>query len=384
MKKLTWFTHTNISSKDKSPKILNDKYKPDIIFDLTEFLPIFISNKIWEKDKYRLEYNYNFNKEDIEKIQSIKIIIHNYNSPLSNFHNYENVISQYFNLENLEPFKIGASSIHEASKIAVIEIEFDSKNKIIDNLSYVERKDEEKFSDVIFTSENGESWCELRSLKSIICEFIQFFNFNMHLNFSTTYSSLLFSNKPNLIGFSIVSDENNFYYETDKINLLSHYILYEKDIDILFDIMRLSSKFWHKNIASLHFFLDALQGENMTCTNFIKLVFTIESFFKENTSNDYISKILPLVVCKNKTEMEEVRKTIKSAFNLRNKVVHGGNIFVLRGEEEKLFFLVKNIIINLFSFYVNEGIYLNRDHKLDHEFLYKYIPNGFKALKKNS
>src|SRR5690606_30612129 len=135
--------------------------------------------------------------------------------------------------------------------------------------------------------------------------------------------------KPNLIGFTTVTEDDNFYYETDKIDLLAHYILYEKEQDNLTDLMQVTSKFWHKEIPSIHFFLEALKGNFITATNFIKLVFTIESFFGARASNDYITLTLPLILCNNIEDMKSMREILKASFTLRNDIVHGNEIYEL-------------------------------------------------------
>lgn len=97
MKKLTWFTHTNISSR--TPKsyssFLASKEIADITFDLSEFLNIFISNEIWTKKRYRSEYSSDFTKEDVDKIKLVKIHIHCKGGPFSNSHEYEKVLKSY-------------------------------------------------------------------------------------------------------------------------------------------------------------------------------------------------------------------------------------------------------------------------------------------------
>jgi hypothetical protein len=89
MKKIVWFTHTNISSKVGA----------DLTFDLTEFLEVFIENELWNKKPYRTEYKEQFSKEDLDKITSIKINIHTNNAPYSNLHSYENILNRYIDLE---------------------------------------------------------------------------------------------------------------------------------------------------------------------------------------------------------------------------------------------------------------------------------------------
>lgn len=378
MRKLVWFTHTNISTKTGQ----------NLTFDLSEFLDVFVKNELWNKKPYRNEYKERFTKEELEKLVSIKVHIHTNDVPYSNLHSYEKVLAKYVDLKKFEKSKILSSGISEASKIAVVEVEFNSSNKIIDNLTYYEEKDIDTVFEKKLSSENIDAWHELNRIKSIVSEFIQFFIFNLHLNFLTYDYQFSFSDKPNLIGFSTVFDRNNHYYETDKIDFFSHYFLYEKEQDKLLDLMRVTSKFWHKEIPSIHFFLDALKGNNVTSTNFIKLVFTIESFFSKSSSNDFMSLTIPLILSKNINESKVSREILKTSFFKRNNIVHGNKIynfydFTDKESKElvKLFFELKNIITHLFYFYINYKLFHGKNNeKINHELIFRLLPNGINKM----
>lgn len=391
MKTLTWFTHTNIDTRKVIHQLdyfskLPVGDSPSVSFDLSEFIQVFKENEIWKRKKYRSEYNQNYDNVDFEKLKSIKIHLHSKDCPYSNCHNYEDVLKSYINLDRFERSKIASSGISEASQIAVIVVEFDSENKIIDNLTYEEEKDVETVFEKRLTKQNIDSWDELERIKSLVCEFIQFFSYNLHLNFLTHNYEFSFTDKPNLIGFTTITEGEDSYSDIDKIDFFAHYILYDKDQDNLQKLMRLTSKFWHKEIPSIHLFLDALKGNFMTATNFIKLVFTVESFFGSKTSNDYMTLTLPLVLCKNINSMKSVRETLKTSFYHRNNIVHGNEIYELREPTNnkansksiaKLFFELKNVIILTFYFYINEGLYLSKNNeKINHELIFGLLPNG--------
>lgn len=388
MKKLIWFTHTNIDTRKVQSSLSNDDL-PSISIDLSEFISVFNQNEIWKKRKYRTEYKCDYDRADLLKIKKIKMNFHSKGSPYSNGHDYENVLESYINLENFESTKIASSGISEASQIAVIVVEFESENKVIDCLSYEEEKDVEIVFNKKLTEENHKSWLELNRIKSIICEFIQFFNFNLHLNFLTRDYEFSINDKPNLIGFTAVIENENFSYETDKIDFFAHYVLYEKDQDKLLDLMRKTSGFWHKDIPSIHFFLDALKGNHITSTNFIKLVFTVESFFGKNSSNDFVTLVLPLILSKNIGEMKSIRETLRNSFQKRNDIVHGNKVSDLNmlvynkpntSKSSNLFFEVKNVIIQMFYFYINQNLYnKNVNEKINHELIFRLFPTGIKA-----
>lgn len=397
MKTLTWFTHTNIDTRKilHPPNYFSElptSDLPSVSFDLSEFIQVFKENEIWKRKKYRSEYNQNYDNADFEKIKSVKIHLHSKNCPYSNCHNYEDVLKSYINLDHFENSKIASSGISEASQIAVVVVEFDSENKVIDYLTYEEEKDVDTVFEKRLSEQNVDSWHELNRIKSIVCEFIQFFSFNLHLNFLTHNYEFSFTDKPNLIGFTTVAEDDNFYYETDKIDFLAHYVFYDKEQDNLQELMRLTSKFWHREIPSVHFFLDALKGNFITATNFIKLVFTVESFFGFKTSNDYMTLTLPLVLCKDINSMKSIREILKTSFDQRNKIVHGNEIYELRKPVNnkhdsksiaKLFFELKNVIIQTFYFYVNEGLYHSKDNeKINHELMFRLFPDGIVKKKR--
>lgn len=375
MKRLLWFTQTNINylNQNNLAQNLSDK-----TIDLTKFIEVFTENELWKKQSYRDEYTSEFDKEYLQNIKTIKVHIHNSGYPFSNQHNYEKLISSYISAENLNREKIISSGIGEASKIAVIDVEYESEDELIQNLSYEEEKD----IDLVFENMGGgnvDTWHNQNKIKSIICEFVQFLVFNLHLNFLTEKYDFNFSNKPTPIGLSIISENDNYYFENDKIELLSHYILMEDRIDKLTELMDTTAKFWCKYYSSIHFFLDALKGSFMTSKNFTRLVFTFESFFSKNISNDYMTLVAPLLVSKNISEMKKYRESLKKCFHLRNEIVHGNNVHNMQKNREmtKLFFELKNLITLIFYFMINQKLYLgNENPKLNHELIFRLLPKG--------
>lgn len=188
-----------------------------------------------------------------------------------------------------------------------------------------------------------------------------------------------------MIGFTSVTENNNFYHEIDRIDFLAHYIYFDNQNNNLMETMRLTSKFWHEDIHSIHFFLDALKGNFITSTNFIKLVFTIESFYGNKSSNDFISLTLPLILGKNINEMKAIKEITTTSFNLRNNIVHGNENYNLRKyinktnskSLAKLFFELKNLIIKIFIFFITEKLYHNKhNEKINHELIFKFLPKG--------
>ncbi|MDV3865394.1 hypothetical protein CMU00_08850 [Elizabethkingia anophelis] len=388
MKKLIWFTHTNIDTRQESPINIDGNKFPKHFINLTQYLDIFKKNKIWERKKYRTEYITNYSLEDLNKITSIKINLHSEAAPYSNGHSYESVIKQYIDISNIEISKITSSSIGEASQIAIIEAEFSSEFKIIDYLTHDEEKSFINIFEKRLSQENIKSWKETEKIKSIIIEFLQFYIFNLHLNFLTKEYHFSFTNKPIQTGFIVLSDSKSLYFESDKIDFLSHYILYESSKDSLIEIMNKTSKFWHKEVPTFHFFLDALKGSHMTINNFSKLVYCIESFFSPRTSNDFMTLTIPLLIGKDIHSMKEIREILRRSFDIRNNYVHGGEIIDLYSNVNSkdntqvydIFYELKNIIIKILFYYINNNLYLSRiNEKINHEMLF----NKFKTISKH-
>jgi len=387
MKKLIWFTHTNFDTRKIHRNIFDSEYPSNYNIDLTRYIEIFKKNEIWKKTKYRTEYSNEYTEQDFNKIKSIKIFFYSEGAPYSNGHSYEKVFKNHFDYNSIELSKITSSSIGEAAQISVIETLYESNEKIIDNLSYHEEKDIDIVFEKKLSSKNIDSWREMQRLKSIIIEFIQFVNFNLHLNFLTTSYTFSFTDKPMQTGFTIQTDLTNYYYETDKIDFLGHYLLYDDKINNLFELMDKTAKFWHKDIPTIYFFLDALRGTHITINNFSKLVFALESFFSDRTSNDFMTLTIPLILGNNIQEMKALRSLLIKSFSIRNNYVHGKEILTLRSEIgkkdntriDKVFFELKNVIIKIFHFYVINKLYLLPiNKKINHELIFEKLPSGIK------
>lgn len=160
-------------------------------------------------------------------------------------------------------------------------------------------------------------------------------------------------------------------------------------MDNLSELMPITAEFWCKNTPSVHFFLEALKGDFISSTNFIQLLFTLESFFDKNISNDYITLVIPLLVANSVKEMERVREIIRECFKLRNEIVHGNSMFDIHEnrykkantvkdmERSELFFELKNIIIKTFYFCLRSNLFLRNDkNKITHSIIFMSLPNG--------
>lgn len=375
MKKFLWFTHTNIDCA----------LHKDFSLDLTPYISVFVEKELWKKKKYKTEYNSEYGKEDLEKLTSIKINFHLTNSPYSNAHGYERILEKYFSLNDVDQIKISSSGIADAARIGVVEVLFKSEKIIPKNLNYEEEKDFEKVLGQ-FNEEYLESMDEADKIKSIISEFIQFLTFNLHLNFLSYRYAFSFTDRPNPSGFSVINKNDSYFYQTDKTEMLSHYILYESEKDQLQLLMQETAKFWTKDINSIHFFLDALNSNYITSSNFIKLVFTLETFFGKNVSNDYVSLVIPLLISTNIHDMKKARDIIKKSFTLRNEIVHGNNLFYFNSSakafftdirNDELFFELKNLIINIFFIYINKNLYMRKHNvNISHDLMFEFLPKG--------
>ncbi|RNA63220.1 hypothetical protein D1631_15430 [Chryseobacterium nematophagum] len=354
IKDLFWFTHTNIDTR----KLYKKDNSPCVSIDLTKYIDVFVKNEVWLKTPYRMQYLNSFSKADLLKIKEIKIDFYGKASPYSNAHEYENIISRYHDLLSIETWKIASSGIQDVQQIAVINVKFESSHDLIDELS----REDEKDIDIIFSkklsNKNILANDELEKIKSIISEFMQFLIFNLHLTFPSINYSFANTDNEFYTGFTIVRNNENHYFETDKINYLGHYIYYEQ-VNNLNEMMDVSSLFWSKGIPSIHFFLNALKGSHMSIENFSKMIFTFESFFPEKVGSDFMKLSTSLLIGNNVADMRAIRKVLNDSFKFRNKFVHGGSIPNLRdniNNKDKttlweLFYELKNIVIRIFWFF---------------------------------
>ncbi len=375
MKKLLWFTETSINCTKKTEFGQSFQKKST---DLTKYLKVFTENKIWEKESYRNEYIDKYTAENLAQIKSVKIHIDGQGSSTLGWHAYESVVERYIGKDKIEKEKLLTSGMSEATKIAIVEVEYESNYGLIKNLSYEEEKIVEKTFEFL-GGDNHAIWQEQNKIKNILCEFVQFYIFNLHLNFLTFGYGFNFKQKSNPIGFIAYCENEHVYYETNKTDLLSHYILWEEEYELLNDYMDISSKFWCKYISSIHFFLDALKGNYITSANFIKLVFTLESFYSKGISNDYISLVNPLLISSSIGEMKKFRQIIRKSFSYRNEIVHGSKVHNIKENDEMadLFFELKNIVTRTFAYFVNNGLYLkDNNSKLNHELIFNLFPKG--------
>lgn len=375
MKKLLWFTETSINCTKKTEFGKSFTQKST---DLTKYLKIFNENKIWEKDSYRNEYVEKYTAENLAQIKSVNIHVNIGATSSLGWHAYENVVEHFVGKDKIEREKLLASGISEATKMAIVEVEYESNYGLIKNLSYEEEKDVEKTIEFL-GGDNHAIWQEQNKIKNIICEFIQFYVFNLHMNFLTIGYDFNFKQKSNPIGFIAYCENEHVYYETNKTDLLSHYILWEEEYELLNNYMDITSKFWCKYISSIHFFLDALKGNYITSANFIKLVFTLESFYSKGISNDYISLVNPLLISTSIGEMKKFRQIIRKSFSYRNEIVHGTKVHNIKENDEMadLFFELKNIVTRTFAYFINNELYLkDNNSKLNHELVFNLFPKG--------
>lgn len=363
LRKFIWFTHTGVDTR--RIKSYNSENKATV--DLTKYIEVFIKNELWLRPAYRPGYPKIFLEEDLRKVKSIKVDFHSENAPYSNAHGYERIISKYHDVEKIETWKLSSSCIQDAFQLAVISVDFISNFNIINELT----RDEEKDIDVVFekmlTDENINADRELETIKSIVVEFLQFLSFSLHLTFpSIDYS---FSNKENVYqsGFIIVKNESKAYYKDSKTDLLGHYICYEEN-NILNSVLDKVSQIWHKEIPSVYFFLSSLKGSHMNIDNFSKMVFTLESFFNKNVSTDFMKLSIAILMGKDYLEVLKLKICLSESFKIRNEYIHGGSIPNLydevRNKEHRniweVFYDLKNIVIHLFTFFIDNQLYDKR------------------------
>lgn len=361
IRNLFWFTHTNIDTARYNK--LNKTER--VTIDLTKYIEKFIAKKLWDRAPYCIGYPKPFTKSDLNKIKNIKIDFHEDGSPFSNAHNYENIISLYHDVASIETDKLSSSDIQEASLIAVIIVQYESDHDVLTGIT----RDEEKNIDIVFekylSSENIAANQELQSIKRIVEEFLQFLMFSLHMTFLSKDYELYNSKNIYKSGFVIVTNNGKSFFQSSKIDLLGHYIYYE-DADVFNKVIDIVSDVWCTEIPSINFFLNAVIGSHMNIDNFSKLLFTIESFFNNNTSTDFMKLSISMLIGIDFKDVDHIKNCLTESFKIRNEYVHGGKIPNLHDNFSKkdkiiwkLFFELKNITIRIFIYFLQNRLYEN-------------------------
>jgi len=98
--------------------------------------------------------------------------------------------------------------------------------------------------------------------------------------------------------------------------------------------------------------------------------------------------VLPLLFSGKVSEMKSNRDLMGQCFKLRNEIVHGNALMNFLQEAQhnvekdkkgmdELYFNLKNLIIKVFYYYINKGLYLNANtQKINHELIFTFLPQG--------
>lgn len=368
MGKLFWFFNTGISTRQEE----------QLSFDLTFLLPMLIQGKIWEKSKYRTHYLDDFEEKDIQKINKLIIHIHTSEAPLSNFHDYLPILKAYCDTLRVEKHILFSSGLSQCENLAVVELDCNFENEIIENISIEDEMDPDKAFCYYCADNYRLGKIEENKLKSFVFELLQLFVINMHFNFPTSNYRFSFSQFPIQSGLLIKTDNRIINCKASYCDVLNHYILYEKEKDRLFDIMNKTLSLWCKDNISFYYFIDTLKGNHVDAVAFTKLVFTIESFFEKNTSSSFMRHAITLMLADNEDARATINKKLRDSFEFRNEIAHGGSLPTIANNSSykgwntsELFIDLKIIIIKLFAFLIQSSFYNEYPRrKIDSKYLF--------------
>jgi hypothetical protein len=186
---------------------------------------------------------------------------------------------------------------------------------------------------------------------------------SIHLTFPTRYPGFNFFPDPSS-GLFVVSSPTQNYYCDSHSNIATHPILLEEHrFDQLRRGLEALAAIWHKDLWPVHRLLKALHTTFLSTDNLLDLLFALEGLFPNDTDAPLIRIITGLVVGEDQQKAIRISAILKTAFKIRNEVVHGSKDFSLLesysiGKETismgDLFFEVKYYVICMVFFAIDK------------------------------
>ncbi|MDO3645303.1 hypothetical protein [Mucilaginibacter sp. L3T2-6] len=348
-----WFLHTSIRSKDKYFE-----------FDITEYCKVYFGNESYLTRQTTFDKQAEVDKATIDSIEQVKIKLYPFTvAPMSNTNEAERIIEA--EIGKFPDFQhiINRGNLRHAHGLVIVEIKFNGDFTYSENLKLDEEKDIEK----VLNWNIDFDILRLRMI-SIANDICSFFIFGLHLTYPT-HSNSHESTKPQSSGLLFMAG-NTKYVLDEHSDILAYPLLVEKErFDTLKEIWAMLAKVWHKDIWSFHRFIKAVRSDYITIDNFLDLVFTLESFFGNDTSTETMRLVSSLIVAKNKSEASKINQLLIDCFRIRNEVAHGGVHYRLydkiprkpKGDEKhkmilELFWELKNLNISLMVYGIQKLI----------------------------
>lgn len=304
-----WFLPTSIRSKSKY-----------IEFDITKYCKTFFAHEFYFKRKISFDKQYDFDQTFTERISEIKLKLHPFtDAPMSNTNEAELIIEKEIgNFQNYQHI-VTRGNLRRAHGLVIIEIKLQDDLKYTPNLKSEDEYDIDKIFNWNHDFEQFKS--KMISIANDICSF---FLLGMHITYPT-HSNFTESSRPQTSGLLSFEGGGQRYIMDEHSDMLSYPLFFEEDrLGALKIIWGQISQVWHKDIWSFHRFIKGVRSNYTTIDNFLDLVFTLESFFNQNTSTETMRLISSVIAGKDKSDAKRIDQLLADSFRIRNEVVHGG------------------------------------------------------------
>lgn len=293
-------------------------------FDITKDCEVFLTQPLYYNRAVKFDSQYSLDQAFTEQIKQISIRIHPFTSaPMSNTHEANAIMSKEIGSFPDFDHIIHRGNLRRAKGLVIVEIMFEGEYTYTQNLKTDEETDIEKMLNWNMDFEDMRR--KMISLASDICSF---FLLGLHITYPT-HSNSHESHKPQSSGLlSFVGDGE--YIMDEHSDIFSYPLLLEENrVEALKTVLPQIAQVWHKNIWSFYRFLKGVRSDYITIDNFLDLVFTLESFYDNNTSTEIMKLVSSVIVAENKGDAKRIQELLTYCFRIRNEVAHGGTNYRL-------------------------------------------------------
>ncbi|HEK22201.1 hypothetical protein [Mucilaginibacter sp.] len=308
-----WFLPTSMRSK-------TNYYE----FDITKHCKIFLNQTEYYNRTMKFDSQYDLDQDFTGQIEQILIKINPFTSePMSNTHKANTIVAKEIGTFPDFEHIFHRGNLRLARGLVIIEITFSGEYTYTENLKADEETDIEKMMNWNMDFEDMRR--KMISLASDICSF---FLLGLHITYPT-HSNSHESFKPQSSGL-LAFTGNGQYIMDEHSDIFSYPLLLEEDrVQALEAVLPQIAQVWHKNIWSFYRFLKGVRSDYITIDNFLDLVFTLESFYDNNTSTEIMKLVSSVIIAENKADAKKIQQLLNYCFRIRNEVAHGGTNYRL-------------------------------------------------------
>ncbi|MBC9909820.1 hypothetical protein [Chitinophaga varians] len=334
------------------PAHLMSRDQQHVEYDLTECLNTFKANEFWKR-KIAYDSQVGLTPENLAKFSSIKIKLIPHNGVHFRVHNHSHTILTDLlgNIDSDLQYIVERGNLRTAKSLVIVTIEYESDIPLMTNC----KKENEFDPERIFSLDEDFQMIYLEC-QTLANEMASFFLTALHLVHPTRNSGVEtgFQQSSGLIVFE---NDNGRYYSDAHSDIITHPVLIESSNTItLAGTLDILANVWHKELWTIHSYLKALRSDRIEIDNFLDLMFTLESFFPDQASAEFIRTTASILCGDTLKDAQEIDLKLKVAFKIRNEVAHGGIHFRIMdyfafGSKKYLILLLfwdlKTIVTNL-------------------------------------